>query len=206
MEDLNYRSTDVTAEAKEEPAAADKGKKKEKWTRKKIIREVLSYVFYIALAVCIALLWRTFVLMKVEVVSGSMQNTLKINDRLMVSKLPFIFGKIERGDIVVFHFPDDESQIFVKRVIGLPGETVDIVGGRIFIDGTPLAESYVSTIDTADYGPYLVPSGCYFVLGDNRANSWDARKWTNTYVMDSQIIGKALFRYKPKLEKIYNND
>ncbi len=202
----DFKTNMPEAEGVRPETAGHAGKPKEQWTKKRIIKEVLSYVFYIALAVCIALLWRTFVLMKVEVVSGSMEKTLKKDDRLMVSKLPYMFGKINRGDIVVFHFPDDESQIFVKRVIGLPGETVDIVGGRVYIDGTPLAESYVSSLDTKDYGPYLVPSGCYFVLGDNRANSHDARKWTNTYVMDSQIIGKALFRYKPKLEKIYNDD
>ena len=183
----------------------DKDDGKKHLIKNRVLREILSYAFYIGLATAIALLWRTFVLTKVEVVSGSMENTLKKDDRLVVSKLPYIFGDVKRGDIIVFKYPDDESQTFIKRVIGLPGEVVDIVEGKVYIDGTLLAEDYLGSNKRESYGPYKVPEGCYFVLGDNRANSMDARFWSNKYVMEEKIVGKALFRYKPKIEKIYTD-
>lgn len=205
MEDFEVRKVNSAEAAKTEETTEDGKKGKKKMTKKQIVKEILSYVFYIGLAVVIALLWRTLVLTKVEVVSGSMQNTLKVDDRLVVSRLPYIFGDVQRGDIVVFHFPDNESEIYIKRVIGLPGEVVEIVEGKVYIDGNLLYESYLGSEDYGNYGPYKVPSGCYFMLGDNRANSKDSRFWKNTYVMESQIIGKAIFRYKPKFEKIYED-
>lgn len=182
------------------PEDPEKAKKKK---RNAIIREVLSYLFYLALAFALAILWKNFVMTKVEVVSGSMEDTLQIDDRLVASKLPYIFGSPERGDIVVFHFPDDESQIFIKRVIGLPGETVEMINGYVYIDGVLLEEDYIKGERDGNAGPFLVPEGHYFMLGDNRLSSLDSRAWENKYVSKSQIIGKALFRYRPKLEKIY---
>lgn len=182
------------------PEDPEKAKKKK---RNAIIREVLSYLFYLALAFALAILWKNFVMTKVEVVSGSMEDTLQIDDRLVASKLPYIFGSPERGDIVVFHFPDDESQIFIKRVIGLPGETVEMINGYVYIDGVLLEEDYIKGERDGNAGPFLVPEGHYFMLGDNRLSSLDSRAWEHKYVSKSQIIGKALFRYRPKLEKIY---
>ena len=92
----------------------------------------------------------------------------------------------------------------MKRVIGLPGETVNIVDGKVYIDGsdTPLDEPYLAEPMEGSYGPYTVPEGCYFMLGDNRNNSQDARFWQNKYVAKDKIIAKVLFSYYPKLGKI----
>ncbi len=180
-------------------------KKAKKQYKHPVLHEILSYGFYIALAVVLALLWKNFVLTKVEVVSGSMNDTLKKDDRLVASKIPYMFGEVQRGDIIVFHFPDDEKEIYIKRCIGLPGETVEIINGYVYIDGTLLQEDYVKGERSGSYGPYHVPEGEYFMLGDNRHNSEDSRAWKDKYVSKSQIVGKALFRYKPKFEKIYSD-
>lgn len=105
------------------------------------------------------------------------------------------------GDIVVFRYPDDESEIYVKRVIGLPGDTIAIEDGKIYINGStePLQEDYLKEEWTVATGPYTfeVPEGSYFMMGDNRNDSWDARYWSNTYVTKDKILGKALFTYWP---------
>jgi len=180
--------------------------KNKKNSKHPVLKEILSYAFYIGLAIVLALLWKTFVFTKVEVISGSMMDTLQVGDRLIASKMPYIFGEVQRGDIMVFHFPDDENEIYIKRVIGLPGETVEIINGYVYIDGVLLEEDYVRGERYGNYGPYLVPQGEYFMLGDNRLNSEDSRAWKDKYVSKSQIVGKALFRYKPKFEKIYSED
>ena len=111
-------------------------------------------------------------------------------DRLIGNRLAFLKSTPERGDVVIFHYPDDEEELYVKRVIGLPGEEVRIEDGKIYIDGE---EWTVAT------GPYLfeVPDDCYLVLGDNRNDSWDARYWDNKYVSIDKILGKGEVIYWP---------
>ena len=120
---------------------------------------------------------------------------------LIGNRLAYVVGEPERGDIVVFRYPDDESEIYVKRVIGLPGDTIDIEDGKIYINGStePLQEDYLKEEWTVATGPYTfeVPEGSYFMMGDNRNDSWDARYWSNTYVTKDKILGKALFTYWP---------
>jgi signal peptidase I len=112
-----------------------------------------------------------------------------------------LLSEPERGDIVIFKFPDDESQKFIKRIIGLPGEKVVIEDGKIYINDSevPLEETYLKEEWVVGTGPYEfnVPEGCYFVMGDNRNDSNDARFWDNTYVTAEEIIGKAEFIYYP---------
>jgi signal peptidase I len=115
--------------------------------------------------------------------------------------LSYLISEPERGDIVIFKFPDDESQKFIKRIIGLPGEKVVIEDGKIYINDAevPLEETYLKEEWVVGTGPYEfnVPEGCYFVMGDNRNDSNDARFWDNTYVTAAEIIGKAEFIYYP---------
>lgn len=177
------------------------GMKKEK----SIVKEILSYVIIIALAFVLAHFWKQYISTKVEVISGSMKDTLQIDDRLIASKLPYVFGEPQRGDIVVFHFPDDESEVFIKRLIGLPGETIEIVDGYVYVDGVLLEENYVKGNREGSFGPYEVPDGEYFMLGDNRLHSGDSREWNDKYVSKDQLIGKALFLYKPEFRKLYED-
>ena len=94
---------------------------------------------------------------------------------------------------MIFKYPDDETQLFIKRVIGLPGETVEIRDGKVYIDGaeTPLDDSFTPEPPQGNWGPEVVPEGSYFMLGDNRNRSKDSRFWTNTFVKKEKILGKA---------------
>lgn len=167
-------------------------------------KEVWGYVKIIIIAALIALFCNKVLIANVKIPSESMLDTIHVGDRLIGSRLAYKFSDVERGDIAIFKYPDDESQVFIKRVIGLPGETVEIRDGKVYIDDsdTPLDEPYVKGVPTGDYGPYVVPDGCYFMMGDNRGDSLDSRFWNNTYVKENKIIAKALFRYFPKPGKI----
>jgi signal peptidase I len=159
-------------------------------------REVIETVAY---ALVLAFLLRTFVIQAFWIPSGSMIPTLDVNDRVLVLKFWYKLPKIEpkRGQIVVFKFPDDPMRDFVKRLIGLPGETVEMKSGRVFINGREISEPYVQNGDDYTMPPVVVPKGQYFFLGDNRGNSQDSRFWSEQFVKTGFIRGPAVFRYWP---------
>ena len=165
--------------------------------------ELFHWILTLAIAVIIALCVNRFVLVNAEIPSGSMENTIMTGDRVFGNRLAYIFGEPKRFDIIIFRYPDDEKQLFIKRIIGLPGETVEIHDGQIFIDGskTPLKDVTTKEFIQGSFGPYTVPDNCYFVMGDNRNNSKDSRYWEHTFVTDDEIVGKAFLRYWP-LNKI----
>lgn len=161
--------------------------------------EFFQWILTFAIAVVIALCVNHFVLVNAEIPSGSMENTIMTGDRVFGNRLSYTFSEPERFDIIIFRYPDDESQLFIKRIIGLPGETVEIHNGQIFIDGsaTPLEDVETKEFMQGSFGPYTVPDNCYFVMGDNRNNSKDSRYWEHTFVTKDEIIGKAFLRYWP---------
>lgn len=193
----------ATVTTKEQPEIEITEKKK-----KSFFREVLEFVIPIILAVAIALFLKNCVIANAKVPTGSMLNTIQEGDRIIASRLAYLNDDPERYDIIIFKFPDDESQYFVKRVIGLPGETVNIVNGIVYVtktDGTTiqLDDSFVTNcVPVGNFGPYVVPEDSYFMLGDNRNNSEDSRYWENKYVKKDKIIGKVLFRYYPNISSI----
>lgn len=165
---------------------------------KKVMNPVLEWVIIIAIAVAAALFINFVIIINSVVPSGSMETTIMTGSRMMGLRVTYWFNDPERGDIIVFKYPDDPSENFVKRVIGLPGETVEIIGGVTYIDGEKLDEPYLKeTPLPRDFGPFEVPDECYFVMGDNRNNSNDARFWKNKYVPRSSVLGKAMFVYWP---------
>lgn len=159
--------------------------------------EIISWIKTIAMAVVIAVLINSFVIVNATVPTGSMENTIMPGDRIIALRLTYYVSSPERGDIVVFRYPDDESVLYVKRVIGLPGETVEVKDGEVYINNsdTPLDDSFVKEQPIGDFGPYEVPEGCYFMMGDNRNNSQDSRYWVNKYVEEDKILGKVYFKY-----------
>jgi signal peptidase I len=154
----------------------------------------------IGLSAVLAFGIRTFVAEARYIPSGSMLPTLQINDRLIVDKLGYHFKNPERGDVVVFSPTDTlEKQnfhdAFIKRVIGLPGDKVEVKGGRVFINDQALRESYIAEDPQYQYGPVTVPQDAYLVLGDNRNNSYDSHYWG--FVPRDRIIGRAVVRFWP---------
>ena len=133
----------------------------------------------LALSAVLAFGVRTFVAEARYIPSTSMLPTLKINDRLLIEKIGYRFTSPERGDIVVFSPTEALKEqgyddAFIKRVIGLPGETIQVRGGVVTVDGQPLLENYLADEPNYDFGPVKVPEGHYLVLGDNRNNSYDS--------------------------------
>ena len=188
--------------------------------RKSTARE---YFESICVAVILALFVRTFVVQAFKIPTGSMENNLLIGDHLLVNKFVFAptlrplensllpIDPIRRGDIIVFKYPEDPERDFIKRVIGLPGETLELRNKRVIINDTPLDEPYVHFLFPPDeggssgapdindfdvrrnYGPVTVPGGHYFMMGDNRDNSQDSRYWG--FLPRDYVKGKALFVY-----------
>ena len=159
--------------------------------------EIWEYVRIVVAVVLVVGIVNTFFLL------NAMENTITKGDQLFGNRLAYKDHDPERYDIVIFKYPDDEKQLFIKRVIGLPGETVTIIDGEVYIDDdpTPLDDSFLPEKMEGDFGPYEVPEDCYFMMGDNRNWSNDSRFWQNTYVRRDQILAKALLRYWP-LNKI----
>ena len=141
----------------------------------------------------------TFIIVNAKVPSASMENTVMTGDRLIANRLSYIVDKPQRYDIVVFKFPDDESKLYIKRIIGLPGETLEIRDGLIYVDGSdePLRTDFQAEEMITPDAVYTVPDGCYFMMGDNRNRSSDSRAWQNKFVAEDKILGKAVFRYYP---------
>ena len=183
--------------------------------RKSTARE---YFESICVAVILALFVRTFVVQAFKIPTGSMENNLLIGDHLLVNKFVFAptrtwleekllpIDPIRRGDILVFKYPEDPERDFIKRTIGLPGETVELRNKTVYINGKPLDEPYVHFLQPAGaygefaaydvrerYGPVTVPAGQYFMMGDNRDNSQDSRYWG--FLRRDYIKGKALVIY-----------
>ncbi len=164
-----------------------------------VFREVREWIVALLVGLLLALFITQVLIVNAEVPTGSMQPTILINDRIIGLRPAYLFQDPQRHDIIIFRYPDDESVYYIKRIIGLPGETVEIKDGEIYINGAsePLAEPIHFETIADDFGPYEVPQGHYFMLGDNRNESWDSRYWENTYVPYDNIIGKALFRLYP---------
>lgn len=171
-------------------------------------KELIEWVKIIVSAALIAFVLNTFIIANSEVPSGSMENTIMTGDRVIGSRLSYRFEDPERGDIAIFRFPDNEKIYYVKRIIGLPGETVDIVDGQVYITGTDgeteaLEEPYLREAMIPEAPMHFeVPQDSYFMMGDNRNYSLDARRWKNTYVKRDKLIAKVLFRYYPRPGKI----
>ncbi len=173
--------------------------------RKSTIRE---YFESIVITAIIALFATTFVIQAFKIPTGSMESNLLIGDHLLVNKFVYglssrFFPKLlpynqpERGDVIVFKYPNNPEVAYVKRLIGMPGDKVEIVGRTVYVNGQALNESYTQYTDPgsiyARYGPYVVPHNQYFAMGDNRDNSQDSRFWGS--IPREYLLGKALVIY-----------
>lgn len=174
--------------------------------KRQVKKEVLSWAKTILAAVLMVVIVNAFFVVNAQIPSGSMENTLMIHDRLLVNRLAYLREGPQRGDIIVFRSTEGGSGLLIKRVIGLPGETVEGIGGTVYVDGAALEEPYRKPEEealpsfAADFGPFQVPEGCYFMMGDNRLDSYDSRYWENPFVSRTSIVGKAALKYYPRIE------
>ena len=180
---------------------------------------LLDYLGSLVWAVVLALVIRTFVIQTFEIPTGSMENTLEVGDRIIANK--FLYGlrlpwsgqhifplrQPKRGDVVIFRFPEDRSQDFVKRLIGLPGDTILVRDKQVYVNGEPYNNPHERHTDARtlpavagprdNFGPVLVPAGSYFMMGDNRDESYDSRYWG--FVPAADIVGVAMVKYWSKI-------
>lgn len=148
-------------------------------------------------AVVLALLVTTFVVQPFLVEGSSMEPNLHSGERLLVSKLEYRLRSPRRQEVVVFRYPADPRVRYIKRVIGVPGDTVMIRGGEVWLNGRPLEEPYLIQETWGDFGPARVPGDKFFLLGDNRGNSKDSRYPDVGFVAERQIVGRAVAVYWP---------
>ena len=169
--------------------------------KKSVVRE---YFESLVIAVILALFVRTWVFQAFKIPTGSMEPNLLVGDHLIVNKMRF--AAIKRGDVVVFKFPKDPERDFVKRVIGLPGDKIELRKKKVYVNGAPIDEPYAHFIEPLsndgsthiddvreEYGPVNVPADQYFMMGDNRDNSEDSRYWG--FLPKSYVKGNAEFLY-----------
>ncbi len=190
--------------------------------RKEIIKEIFSWIKVIVLAFVVAILLNKFVIVNANVPTGSMEATIQPDDRLIGFRLSYLFSEPKRGDIVIFEYPVNPEEIYIKRIIGLPGEKIEIKEAQVYIDGNsqPIEEPYLKEewVVENDGLELEIPEGYYFVMGDNRNNSLDGRYWATEavanelaptleeavkqnycFVSGDAILGKAVFRYFPSI-------
>lgn len=211
-------------------AKEDKNKSKEKVVQGK--SQVREWIESIVIALIMALIIRTFVVQAFKIPSGSMEPTLLIGDHLLVNKflygtkIPFTDLKVlplrepDRGDVIVFEYPVDPSKDFIKRVIGLPGDKVEVRDKKVYINDSAIPDPHAHFAEDMiipkgreprdNFGPVTVPSDSLFVMGDNRDRSYDSRFWG--FVRKTEIKGKAFIiywswdgnRFLPRLSRITN--
>ena len=166
--------------------------------RTQMIKEIFEWIKYLGGAFIFALIVNNVVIVNATVVSASMENTIMTDSRVIGTRLGI--GELNRFDIIAFEFPDDRTSTpFVKRIIGLPGETVEIRQGLVYINGSdiPLDDSFVKGEPRGNHGPFVVPADSYFVLGDNRNNSHDSKDWINPFVSRDMILGRVHVKIFP---------
>jgi signal peptidase I len=163
----------------------------QKLTARAILREIVeTAIMTILIFFLVRMAFQNF-----RIEGQSMEANLHDGQFLIVNKLVYYLHPPERGDVIVFHAPENPSKDFIKRVIGLPGEEVQIADGQVMIDGVPLHETYIHSPSQRSWGPEVVGESEYFVLGDSRSNSSDSRSWG---MLDADaIIGKAWLSYWP---------
>ena len=189
---------DNEAENKDLHNASDKKEKKKEKEKVDPKKEFFSWVRIFVVAIALALCINNFLIINANVPSGSMENTIMTGSRMIGLRTAYWFKEPQRGEIIIFKYPDDEKQNFVKRVIGIPGDVVQIIHGKVYVNGNELDEPYLREPmnDNEEEQVFVVPEGHYFVMGDNRNDSLDSRYWkTSNYVSEKKILAKVIFRY-----------
>ncbi|WZL81712.1 signal peptidase I [Vallitaleaceae bacterium 9-2] len=173
-------------------------------SKEKIKEELISWTKVIVFAMTLAYVINHLVIINAYVPSQSMENTLQVKDRLIANRLAYLFNEPKRGDVVIFEFDQDgEEKHYVKRLIGLPGDIVNIREGNVYVNDQLLKEPYLKeAMDNNEDGNFEVPKGYYFFLGDNRNKSIDGRFWVKPYISKKAVLGKVVLSYYPNFRLI----
>jgi signal peptidase I len=158
-------------------------------------RGAFDFAKTLVIAFLLAQLVMVSVAQAFQVEQYSMEPTLLPHDRVLVNKFLYRLRPPQRGDIIVLRYPRDPTRNYIKRIVGLPGDTLELRGGRLLINGMPVEEQYLNGTPTGDYGPEQVPSDSLFVLGDNRNNSEDSRAFG--FLKRDLVVGEAVLIYWP---------
>jgi signal peptidase I len=187
----------VTSPLATEPSSNVPAESARTASRHLLRHEIRVWTRDLLIAIGLALVIIVFLYQPVKVEGTSMAPLLSDQERIFINKFVYRFEPIDRGDVVVFWYPMDRSKSFIKRVIALPGETVEIRRGVVYINGHEISEPYVPSqyADVSDYGPTTLPRGSYFVMGDHRISSNDSRVFGP--VASQFIYGRAVFAYWP---------
>ena len=201
MEEQPQETQSIEESISKTPAPVYQGKHLRK---RNFRREIIELLLIILAAFIITGLLRTFVMDNYQIPTGSMEPTIEINDRVFAEKVSYRFASPNPGDIVTFHDPIVEGRVLIKRCIATGGQTVDLIDGKVVVNGVPLDEPYTHGLQSLplaqkkgvsfDY-PFVVPEGTIWVMGDNRTNSLDSRYFGP--IPEDELIGRALFRFLP---------
>ena len=166
--------------------------------------ELIGWIKTLFAAAVLAGAINSFLIVNAQVPTSSMENTIMAGDRVVALRMAYWFDEPKQGDVAIFRYPDDPSgkTLYVKRVIGVAGDTVVIKDGDVYVNETLMEEPYIREKTVGNFGPFLVPEGCYFMMGDNRNYSLDSRFWNDTFVEEDEMLGKVVFKYYKGFEKI----
>ena len=172
----------------------------DKHIRNPKLHELVEWLVALFIAAVVFLIIRQFLFRTVKIVGISMEPAFCHDERLIVSKTPYYFSDPDRGDVIAFPYKEEPAQKYIKRIVGLPGDEIDLIDNQFTVNSIPVDGDSVTAVGNMDF-PITVPDGAYFVLGDNRNASKDSRYYDVGFVPKKDIIGKAVFRFWP-LDKI----
>ena len=203
--DLDDETEDDEVDEDAESVAGRKSVKPKKTESAFVLREIFSYVLIVAISVVVAFTINRYVIINANIPTRSMVPTVNAGDKLFGFRMAYMFSEPQRGDVIIFThkcYENSEEEALIKRVIGIPGDKVEIKDGTLYVNGDKVTEDYLAEEMLGSFGPYIVPANSYFVMGDNRNSSDDGRYWDNKYVHMDEIQAKAVWKYNPEFKVI----
>ena len=171
--------------------------------KRELIDDALNWVRIVFSMLLFTLILLNFVIVNASVHHFSMEYTLTDRDRIIAFRLAYLINQPERYDVIVFNRSPDDVMLYIKRVLGTPGDTVYILNGFVYVNGDPARADFVRGVPSENFGPVVVPDGHVFVLGDNRNNSIDSRHWPEIFIPKEKIAGKAILKYFPRFGLVH---
>ena len=171
--------------------------------KKELIDDALNWVRIVFSMLLFTLILLNFVIVNASVHHFSMEYTLTDGDRVIAFRLAYLINQPQRYDIIVFYRSPYDELLYIKRVLGLPGDEVVISNGFVYVNGYSARSDFVRGVPADNFGPVVVPDGHFFMLGDNRNNSIDSRHWPEIFIPSGMIAGRAMLQYFPQFRIIF---